>query len=189
MTKTFTMTILNSNINNQRALNTQIKAGKPKAFEFAFNSYYPRLYKFACALLNDTTLADDIIQDVFLNLWINHQNILPENPLINYLTIAVRNSCYNALKSKKISHNIDINKIDVCCENNDNEENATTTPEHLWQSINLLPDKCRHVFKLVAVEQYKYKDAAEMLDVSVNTIKTQMKIAYKILRESVGVHT
>ena len=54
----------------------------------------------------------------------------------------------------------------------------------LWVEIEKLPLQCKAVFKLVVLEDMKYREVAEALDISVNTVKTQVKIAYKTLRES-----
>lgn len=63
-------------------------------------------------------------------------------------------------------------------------EFASAELNQLWGEIDKLPFQCKIVFKLVVLEEMKYKEVADSLSLSVNTVKTQMKIAYKTLREN-----
>lgn len=162
------------------ALVDELKAGKESAFDYLFRRYYKDLCRFAYSFLNDRMLAEDVVQGVFEKIWMGKKFIVPRMELDNYLYISVRNSCYTLLKER-------VERVDL--EKAEQEEVVLSElpGEHaglsiLKEKIEELPLQCRVVFKLVVWEEMKYRDVALRLGVSVNTVKTQMKIAYKILR-------
>jgi len=154
-------------------------------FQNLFEKYYQNLCRFASGYLGDHDTAEEIVQQVFINLWDQKENIDPERPVKSYLFTSVKNRCLNHIRDRKKfrSYYLDIETeliIPVAEKDNIMEEDMET---QLAQALNKLPEKCREIFMLCRFEDMKYKDVAEKLGISQKTVETQMSKALKILRE------
>ena len=155
-------------------LTRELKEGKEVAFDYLFRTRYKKLCRFAATFVVQFDVAEDIVQEVFEKIW--------KRTTDSYLFVAVRNACFTFLKNKQ--ERVDLEDVKQNLKISE-EVVEFETPElnHLWGEIENLPLQCKVVFKLVVLEDMKYKDVADSLGISVNTVKTQMKIAYKTLRE------
>ncbi len=123
------------------------------------------------------------MQEVFIYLWEESHLISIKKSLKSYLFITVRNRCINHLKTIKITdtdHLIDLNLITTL--NSDifetyNDEEKVRLYEKVHEIIAVLPDKMKQIVIMKYINDYKYKEIADELDVSINTVKTQLKRA------------
>ena len=163
-------------------LTRELKEGKEVAFDYLFRTRYKNLCRFAATFVIHFDVAEDIVQEVFEKIWKKNTRIDEGESIDSYLFVAVRNACFTFLKNKR--ERVDLGVVKQNLETPE-EVIEFDTPElnRLWKEIDNLPVQCKIVFKLVVLEDMKYKDVANSLDISVNTVKTQMKIAYKTLRE------
>lgn len=159
----------------------ELKAGKERAFDLLFRNRYEPLCRFAWSFVSDYSVAEDIVQDLFSNIWRKSTAIDENRSLDSYLYVSVRNACYTYLKNSKQNVSVDA-LAHQTVEPEFEVFNQHPGIQKLWNAVETLPLQCKVVFKLVVLEELKYQEVAEKLDVSVNTVKTQMKIAYKILR-------
>lgn len=159
-----------------------LKERKETAFDYLFRTRYRKLCRFAATFVVQFDAAEDIVQEVFVKIWEKRTQIDEKESIDSYLFVAVRNACFTFLKNKR-------ERVDL----EDVKQNLIVPEEvvefempklnRLWGEIENLPLQCKVVFKLVILKDMKYKDVADSLGISVNTVKTQMKIAYKTLRE------
>lgn len=162
----------------------KMKAGDESALEFFFKKYVELLYFRALGFVHDQLVAQDIIQEVFIKFWEKRSQLEISYSVSAYLNQSVVNACKNHLEYISVRQRY-ANKYR---QDFDEEENEYDTEElehlriRLHQFINTLPDKCREIFILACVEGLKYREVAERLGVSVNTVKTQVKVAYQRLR-------
>ncbi|RHR78296.1 RNA polymerase sigma-70 factor [Odoribacter sp. AF15-53] len=163
-------------------LTRELKEGKEVAFDYLFRTRYKNLCRFAATFVIHFDVAEDIVQEVFEKIWKKNTRIDEGESIDSYLFVAVRNACFTFLKNKRERVDLEVVKQNL---ETPEEVIEFDTPElnRLWKEIDNLPVQCKIVFKLVVLEDMKYKDVANSLDISVNTVKTQMKIAYKTLRE------
>ncbi|WP_147676504.1 RNA polymerase sigma factor [Algibacter pacificus] len=152
------------------------------AFKQVFDEHYINLVVYANKYLFDYGLSEDIVQEVFLCLWEKSHLIKIKTSIKAYLYAMVRNKCLNELKMVKITYT-DENFIF------DNLTKEIHTPFALEDDhkqilhdktidlIESLPDKMKHIVKLRFINNYAYKDIAMELNVSINTVKTQLKRA------------
>ena len=163
-------------------LTRELKEGKEAAFDYLFRTRYKNLCRFAATFVVQFDVAEDIVQEVFEKIWKKSTQIDERESIDSYLFVAVRNACFTFLKNKR--ERVDLEDVKQNLKVSE-EVVEFETPElnRLWGEIENLPLQCKVVFKLVILEDMKYKDVADSLGISVNTVKTQMKIAYKTLRE------
>jgi RNA polymerase sigma-70 factor, ECF subfamily len=161
-------------------------------FEKLFDDYYAMLCLIACDMVKNKQLAEEIVDEVFVNLWLKRKSIDIHTSIRAYLIKSVKNRCINWFEQTKTERSIvdskfDINAYDVV---NWSEEyplgNLLTyeLQKKIDESIAALPDQCKTIFLLSRNEELSYEGIASRLSISINTVKTQMKIALSKLRES-----
>ncbi len=160
-------------------------SGDKSAFETIYNMYSKDLYYYALGILKNKEVAEDIIQEMFVYLWKNRQNISGDYPIIVYLQKIVKNSCLNYFRHLNVEKKYeDSFEEDITISEEEKKELYDLILE-VKTAINKLPEKCRKIFVLSCVEGLKYNEVAEDVGVSVNTVKSQVKIAYKKVREEI----
>lgn len=161
-------------------------------YKALFRKYYPGLHFYALRLLGEEE-AEDVVQDVFLELWTRPDLIEGDASLQAYLYRIVYSRAVNIHKHKKVEESYsafleDIHEKRVAFYQPDqtdiikNIENRELKQE-IYTSINNLPDKCREIFKLSYIHHMKNKAIADLMGVSVRTVEAHIYKALKILRE------
>lgn len=164
----------------------RIKKGDEEAFSRLFDGYYSSLCFFAAKFLKDLDLARSLVQQVFVDLWLNREKVEEIRSVKSYLFRSVKNRCIDHLRKEKINIAMsvpafDFNQIPF----RDLVEEAELN-DRINASINQLPEKCREIFLLCRFEELKYAEIAQKLNISVKTVEMQMGIALKKLRESLS---
>lgn len=153
--------------------------------ERLFKEHYRDLCVMAQYYLNDFDEAQDVVQGIFFKLIQQDNKATLLNPK-SYLKVAVRNESLKRIKTNKSRQSI--GELDYLVYQNGltNNEEALAIQKKikLYEQINLLPNQCKKIFLLCALDGLKYQETADILNISVNTVKTQMKKAFKILRSS-----
>ena len=165
-----------------------------EAFNQLFREHYPALRAYAGMLVDDV-LAEDFVQDIFLYTWESRQNISIHASIKAYLFKAVHNRCLNhfshqdvmADKHQQILHELQKQEILQA----DPEKNPVIQKlfmnelrQEIHEAINNLPYKCREVFKLSYIEDYKNKQISQLMGISVSTVEKHINHALKSLRKS-----
>jgi RNA polymerase sigma-70 factor, ECF subfamily len=156
-----------------------------KAFQEVFEHYYQPLCRFATGYVSDQDSAEEIVQQVFINLWEHREEIDPQKAIKSYLFTSVKNRCLNHIRDNKKFRNyyLDVElELEIPVSDNDKTEMADLEKQ-VADALDKLPEKCREVFMMCRFEDMKYKDVALKLDISQKTVEAQMSKALKILRE------
>lgn len=152
------------------------------AFDELFTFYFPGLVSFASNILKDRQLAEEVVEDVFVKLWLNRKTMVSIKSPSHYIYTAVKYASITALKKRNTIFYEDYS---------DDMELTYSSPESVYisnentnsinQAINQLPPKCRLIFRLIKEEGLKYEEVAQLLQLSVKTVESQMTIAIKKL--------
>ena len=161
----------------------RIKNGDPKAFEILFNRYWEMLYRSAFGVLNNSSAAEDIVQEVFTALW-KRRNTLDIQNVSAYLHGAVKNQVAKNIK-QMIATREHVKRIQQTQETNETEEliYSSDLSRKIDQGIAQLPEKCRQVFLLSRNDQLTNQQIAEKLDLSVRTVETHILVALRKLKK------
>ena len=151
-----------------------LNKGLERAVDYLFAVYYVKLCRFARVIVGSPEVAEDVVQEVFIRIWERKMKISNQMSLDSYLYVAVRNSCIS-FNRKEIAVGLERVMYQA-------EESHVYDWKGIWEAVDSLPQQCREVLVLVVFEDMKYAEAAEKLGISVNTVKTQMKISYRELR-------
>lgn len=162
----------------------KMQRGDTSVLEYFFREYTDVLYYRALGFVKDNLAAEDIVQEVFIRFWQLRKNLKITDSVPGYLCKAVDHRCHNYLEHLKVKHRYEESQKweEVMEEVSEDEEELNIMRERLKMFVDSLPEKCREIFILACIEGLKYKQVAEKLDVSVNTVKTQLKSAYSKLR-------
>lgn len=178
--------------NDSKILIADLREGDKKAYEFLFRKYYAALCHYAERYIKDPSLAEDVVAQVFCNLFIKRQELVIQ-VIEPYLFFSVRNSALNSLRSRKnISENDNVTHYEISplsgMAGNDfsNPMLHREAEKLLEDAINTLPAQCREVFLLSRNERLSHKQIASKLGISVNTVETQMSRAIKKLSKLLG---
>ena len=166
----------------------QIKAGNTIAFDALFEKYSRRIFNFSMSILKSSEEAENITQDVFLNLWVNREKIERESSVKYYIFTIAYNSAISIIRRKlKDAHFLDYLKSlqDLNQEPVNLQVEYNDLVERLNEIINNLPVRQREVYLLHKVEGLKYSEIAERLNISVNTVENHMSRALKTIREKI----
>ena len=176
----------------------KLKQGDQKAFKYVFDRYYVLLCRFANQMLNDMSLAEEIVDDAIFYLWKHRKEIEITYSIRAYLMRAVRNRCLNELNS--LAHRTELNFSTYISPENlefletifrDDDHPLGILLEHeledeLVRCIESLPEECKRVFKKSRFEKKKYEEIADELNISVNTVKYHIKNALSVLQEKMA---
>lgn len=168
----------------------ELRNQNKSVYNNVFNHFYRGMVLYANNFLYDKDASEDIVQEVFISLWENSGDIEIKSSLKAYLYAMVRNKCLNYLKSIKITDDInliDLNSILVWEEDFEmiSEEEKRILYTQILKIIETFPESMQEIFKLKFVENYKYIEIAEKLDISVNTVKTQLKRAKQKINQAI----
>ena len=173
-----------------RNLLSRISEKDDEFFSQLFNAYYPKLIQIALAFVPGIVAAQEVVSDVFYKILKRPKNLKNISNFDNYIFLAVRNQSFTYLKKNKrraLFDTID-QKEDYILPDRKNPENSFISNE-LFSLVNnaiqALPPKRKIIFLLVKEEGRKYKEVAQILDISIKTVEIQMSHALKKIRRIV----
>ena len=167
----------------------QINNDDENAFKFLFEKYYIPLCRYVYTFTKDNEESEEITQEVFINIWNNRKKISITTSVSSYLYSSVRNHAINSLK-KNSRYNTqsleNITELEIANEEPELDEFQFIQMEKKCsEALESLPDRCREVFLLSRIDNLKYKEIAEQLNISIKTVESQMSIAIKKLKDVV----
>lgn len=172
-------------INTGQDLINLIEASQQTNFAKFYTQFFKKLLLQSDKYVNDVNVAEEIVQDVFLKMWENPQQLQEVSFIKAYLYKAVINASINHLNRQKniVLHHSKIAAnfteayfIDI------DEENELIVLLHV--EIDKLPAKCKRVFKLSRFDKMKYKEIAALLNISDKTVENHIQNALKLLKEA-----
>ncbi len=166
----------------------KIKEGSSQEFSSLFRKYYEPLYFFAGRFVNDPISAENIVQDVFVKMWEEKEKLNIHSNLKAYLYTSVKNSCINLVKRENFFSSVE--------EDAEYEDDTIKLPSRVLEekevaetvnnAIKQLPEKCRQIFMMSKFDELSYQEIADLQNISINTVKTQLKRAVKFLAKSLS---
>ncbi|NVM65989.1 RNA polymerase sigma-70 factor (ECF subfamily) [Mucilaginibacter sp. SG538B] len=156
------------------------------AFERIYNKYWSKLYLSAYNIIRDRQVAEDVTQEVLVNLWMKRAN-LKLTSLNAYLYTSVRYQVFNVIRSGKVRADL-FNRLEELFSNNGGEELLSEKEINrlLEQGVAGLPEKCRQIFIMSRKEHLSTKEIAERLGIAPKTVENQLTVALNRLRKTLG---
>ena len=167
--------------------------GDDTAFEKLYQLYFPRLHAFSFKIINDTGLAKDVVQNVFIKIWETRTSFSFDNPEA-FIYQMVRNASLNYIRHLKVVDKLkskvkdqylgeELYHIDMV-----GNEPYILIEDELAKKIlavmDSLPDKCLTVFRMSRIDELKNREIAEQLGISVKTVEKHISKAIQIYRSN-----
>jgi RNA polymerase sigma-70 factor, ECF subfamily len=164
----------------------RLNQGDQTAFELLFRFYYPGLVTYASQIILDPEDAEEIVQDFFVRLWVDRQNLKNSLSIKNYLFTSVKNRSLNFLKKMQISEKVR-KELSYLIENDPlYDQDVFITSElqkKIKDSFDKLPPRTHEIFSLSRHIGLTNDEIATKLNLSKRTVETQISNALKIFRE------
>ena len=167
-------------------LQSQVAVGDTRAFRQIFDALFSNLTKFSFSFVHSKEAATEIVDELFVQLWVKRADIMKINDLRVYLYTATKNASLNYItkKAKQIElepyENLQVQMTDLV-----SPEQIMISKEMLQkikEAIDSLPPRCKLIFKFVREDGLSYSEVAEILGLSIKTIDSQMVIAVARIR-------
>lgn len=162
-------------INNKGKLNKDL-------FENLFREHYEGLLYFSLSIVDIEDVARDIVHDSFVYMWNNKKDLDLSFSLKSYLYKIVRNNSLNYLKHQKVEQKYRDYILKIDNDSNTDIEKHEERILKLERKLKELTPRTREVIEKCFIEGLKYKEIAEELEISVNTVKTHIKNGLRTLR-------
>ena len=158
-----------------------------QSFDGLFRRYYRMLVLSAIKYVVDQFVAEELVQDLFLNLWQKRKILAIAGKVKAYLFVAIKNRCLNYLKTRFARQDfVEVSETHLRVHSESADGDVAGLRKAIDQGIARLPEKCRHIFLLSRRAGMSYQEIAEELDISRKTVEAQMGIALKRLREFIN---
>jgi RNA polymerase sigma-70 factor (ECF subfamily) len=146
---------------------------------------------FAIGFLKNKEIAEEIVSDVFVNIWNNRADLEKIINLKSYLFICVRNGCLSHLRKVKNEKIISIESVNeysfLPVEGPEDSLIEKEIIEQIYAAIETLPCKCKLAFTLAKINGLKYREIAEVLGISEKTVNNHLVLAVKKITELLNV--
>jgi len=164
-----------------------LKKGDLDVFDKLYEEYYEKLCLYAFQYTSNKALIEDIVQEVFIQLWTSRKKIVIRTSLKSYLYKVVYNKLMDSYRIDKRKdkmllsyYNTALTTIIDTIEDNDDLKKARL--KNLDACIAELPDRCRKVFISKKISGLKYKQVSKELNISVKTVEGHVTRAFKLIR-------
>lgn len=175
---------------DERELWEAIKFGNQKAFKILFDRYFPSLIATASYYLQDENECENLVQDIFLNIWLKKE-VLEIRDFKSYLRAAARYHVYKVIRSKKLAGSVIFTDENLENESayafNNGEEwlNVSALKTQISGYLRMLPKRCREIFLMSREENLTNSEIAEKLNISKRSVENQITAALHHLRVNI----
>lgn len=180
-----------SPLENEEKLLIQLADGDEAAFEKIIKHYYDHLYDFAMFVTKSSSLAEEIVQDAFLRLWKNRDQVLLLNRFEDWLFIITRNQAYKTLR-KEIQRPSFVDELEayfaLASDSPYQQLLLKESRELLMVAATTLPPRQRDIFKMSRLQDYSLDEIAAQLRLSKNTVKVHLTKALHGIRLYLDEH-
>jgi|SRR5574344_93433 RNA polymerase sigma-70 factor, ECF subfamily len=167
----------------------RLKKGEQEAFRETFYRYYADLVIFSCNILKDKYAAEDVVQDFFIKFW-QERKFMSVSSLKGYLFLSVKNASLNLIRDelsrekRNVGYSNEISRGLFEGHSVYDQQIEENKLERIKNSIEKLPDSRKRILVLCYYHNMKYREVAELLNISINTVKVQMGRALKFIKEN-----
>ncbi|HTG66841.1 MAG TPA: RNA polymerase sigma-70 factor [Flavobacterium sp.] len=169
----------------------ELMEGNQKAFSELFNLFYNDVYAYSLSMLKNEDLAEEIVQDVFLNIWLHRDRLNADLSFKSYVFTITRNLTFNLISKVANSHKLKEEVFYVSQKSYSPIEDIIAEADYDTlknKAIEQLPPKRRIIFEMSRNKEMSYEEISKELNISVSTVKGQMSKALADIRNFLETH-
>lgn len=182
----------NHSINDVKALLLRVSEGDENAFATLFKAHYNELGSFIMRITESEQLTQEIVQDVFLKIWINRSSLATIDCFKAYLIVVARNHAFNCLKQIAREKNRKKEWADSVLHlamYDERETSLADTGKLIDEAVELLPPRQKNVYLLSRREGISQEAIAKKMNISHETVKKHMVLALRFLKNHLRANT
>ena len=185
----------NSDLLNEEELINRIKSNDQSAFEKLFRIYFPRLKRYAQTILENTNEAEDLIQDVFVQVWNKRDELISEKHFASFLYTMVKNKCLNLLKRKVVEEKFVVTQLNSATEelyhlSFQSDEDFSSMEEklndELEKILTKMPERCQQAFRLKWIDGKKNHEIAKSMNISTTMVDKHLSKGLQIAKQNLS---
>ena len=162
-----------------------------KAYQELFFLFYKALNQFAFSFVKSREMSEEVVSDVFINIWKGRKHLEEIDDLKTYLYISTKNIALKYLlkQHKRVAIAIDALNVELESKEIHPEQMMITADmvSKISEAVNHLPPRCKLVYKFIKEDGLRYKEVAAILNISVKTIDNQLAIALKKIGTAINI--
>ena len=167
----------------EKLLLQQLKESDEQALTLLYKAHWQPLFLSAYHLLKDKKTCEDIVQEIFLQLWLRRQSIDVRESLTTYLSTAVRYQVFHHIRKTAKKGNFTETLVLPLAVGPDEEFFRKDLHRQVDKVVEELPERCRLIYRLSREEQLSHKEIAHRLNISIKTVENQLTIALRRVRQ------
>lgn len=172
---------------DEKELLSRLAKGDETALLHIYQSHWKRLFNAAFNVLRDRAACEDVLQEIFVQLWTKRENLAINTSLAGYLYAATRYQVFRTIRKMPVGdHMFEQLGERLTSPPADNDLHFKELTARISEVVDTLPEQCRLIFKLSREEHLSHKQIAERLGIATKTVENQIAIALKKLRVSLG---
>lgn len=172
---------------NEKELLSRLGSGDETALLLIYQHHWKHLFVSAFNVLKDRSTCEDILQEIFLQLWIKRESLTINTTLSAYLYAATRYQVFRVIRKAPVMEHVFENLEErLTSPAADHDLQFKELSSRIHQVVDTLPEQCRLIFRMSREEHLSHKQIAERLGITTKTVENQITIALKKLRASLG---
>lgn len=163
-----------------------VERGSEAAFTSLFHHYKDRIYSVSYKLTKSSFLAEEVVQDVFLKLWLRREKLTEISDFQSYIFVMARNIVFTSMKQALSTQILDEEHFQDVAVSYSNADSALLTQEYeliIQQAVDRLSPKQKQIYLLSKDKEMTRDDIAKILEISSETVKTHLARAVRSIRE------
>jgi RNA polymerase sigma-70 factor (ECF subfamily) len=165
----------------------KLREGDIGSFEKLFHLHYKGMFGYSLSLVRSVEVAEEVVQDVFYNIWKNRESLRITHSWQSYLYRAVYNNSMMVLRKSRREFRLEdemVPEMEGSSQDPSQEMQFQEVSDLVSVTLEGLPERTRQIFLLNRQEGLRYKEIAEKLSISVKTVEANMGKALKALKSS-----
>lgn len=176
-------------VKNEADLLALVAKGDERAFTELFDAYYRQLGEYVYKLTESMEVTEEIVQDVFIKIWLKKEKLPELDNFSYYLFILSKNQTLNHLRKKANDKVRQLEWLKQFEEEVYIPDDSSIIEEYrslMDAAIEKLPPQQKKVYKLSREERLKYEEIAKILDISPETVKKHIKLALRFIKNELS---
>ncbi|HHT29138.1 RNA polymerase sigma-70 factor [Petrimonas mucosa] len=173
----------------EQILIRQLKRGEMGSYEIIFHRYYSLYFQFAKGMLKDEQAAEDILQNVFMKIWMKRERLNENQSIRNYIYVLTKREILNHFRLKYHSQVIlteEIRQFDMADKHKIQELDYHELRETVQQVIDCMPPRRRDIYCMSRLKSIPNKEIAQQLGISIRTVEKHLELALQTFRKQLG---
>ena len=181
---------MQNELHNEKELLTLLAQDSEYAFAVIFDQYRQRVFGTAMKMLKNQSVAEEIVQDIFLKVWLKRQELETVNHLQNFIATMTRNLVFDRFRKmvNEVEYRKKMNNAELVINDTDHRVRTSLGYKVLQHAIDKLPPRQKQVYEMVRIQGLSIDETSQNLSISKSTAKGHLTAALHAIRSHLNAH-